>query len=34
MIAEYLGERLLIIASNDPEEYDMCHSFLKIEDWK
>ena len=34
ILKQYLGERLLIIASNDPEEYDMCDTFLKIEDWK
>ena len=34
ILKQYLGERLLIIASNDPDEYEMCNTFLKIEDWK
>jgi ABC-type multidrug transport system ATPase subunit len=34
IIATLSPERLLIIASNDPDEYSMCGAFLNVEDFK
>jgi ABC-type multidrug transport system ATPase subunit len=34
MLAEYLGQRILIIASNDPEDYKICDQFLDISEFK
>ncbi|MBI1343133.1 MAG: ATP-binding cassette domain-containing protein [Terrimonas sp.] len=34
LINDYCKERLVIVSSNDPEEYGFCHQQLKIQDWK
>ncbi len=34
ILNKYRQDRLLILASNDPDEYEMCNTFLSIEDYK
>ncbi|NSL89979.1 ATP-binding cassette domain-containing protein [Chitinophaga sp. Mgbs1] len=34
LISEFGGNRLIIVSSNDPQEYFMCEHFLRIQDYK
>ncbi|WP_160713874.1 ABC transporter ATP-binding protein [Chitinophaga solisilvae] len=34
LIREFGGNRLIIVSSNDPQEYFMCEHFLRIQDYK
>jgi ABC-2 type transport system ATP-binding protein len=34
LISEYAGGRLLIVSSNDPQEYDFCEARIDIFNWK
>jgi ABC-2 type transport system ATP-binding protein len=34
LISEYAGGRLLIVSSNDPQEYDFCEERIDIFNWK
>jgi ABC-type multidrug transport system ATPase subunit len=34
LVAELTADRLLVVSSNDPQEYDFCGQAIHILDWK
>jgi ABC-type multidrug transport system ATPase subunit len=34
LVEKYCGEKLVIVSSNDPQEYVFCTEMLKMSDWK